>query len=306
MKKNILLILLLITIFAIPLTSQSYAKDLNHDNIENELKSQGLIDPEEMQKELKGNEKEEFLELNELSKDVIVKKIGENEYAEYNGELLYFDGFEQYIDKVLIPKQEERAVSYSEEIDEERVKNYIASLKTLIKDLDKYEITSITESLDNFIDVKLERKDREYKGLKIDNPFDAMYITLGKDNYKLVHLINNKKFNMDEIELEVDKEKAILIVKDFISKEYQKKVQINDIYLKVKQINNPIIEGNRDLISKIYDDNLFLSYEIKLSDDTKINLDCYNYKIIDINGYKNSTSFYDRQKICIIGKMQKA
>lgn len=296
MKKNILLILLLITIFAIPLASQSYAKDLNHDNIENDLNSQGLVDPEEMQKELKGNEKEEFLELNELSKDVIVKKIGENEYAEYNGELLYFDGFEQYIDKVLIPKQEERAVSYSEEIDEERVKNYIGSLRTLIKDLDKYEITSIKESLDNFIDVKLERKDREYKGLKIDNPFDAMYITLGKDNYKLVHLINNKKFNMDEIELEVDKEKAMLAVKDFISKEYQKNVQINDIYLKVKQINNPIIEENRDLISKIYDDNLFLSYEVELSDETKINLDCYNYKIININDFKNSTSFYDRQK----------
>lgn len=48
MKKNILLILLLITIFAIPLTNQSYAKDLNHGNIENDLKSQGLVDPEEM------------------------------------------------------------------------------------------------------------------------------------------------------------------------------------------------------------------------------------------------------------------
>ncbi len=182
----------------------------------------------------------------------------------------------------------------------------MSGLGDLINDLEKYEITEIMESLDNFIDVKLERKDREYDGLKIDNPFDSIYLTLGKDNYKLVYLINNKKLNIDDTGLKVDKEKAITVAKDFISREYHSNATISDIYLKVKEINNPVIEENRDLISKIFDDNLFLSYEVEFSDGTKINLDYNNYKVIDINSYKNSTSFYDRQKNMYNWKTQKA
>ncbi len=98
MKKYVVLILIMFAFFATQLTNQSYAKYSNNEDITNELKSQGLIDVNEKQIELKGKEKEEFSKLNNVPDEATVTESGQNEYAICNGELSYFDGLDDYID----------------------------------------------------------------------------------------------------------------------------------------------------------------------------------------------------------------
>lgn len=137
------------------------------------------------------------------------------------------------------------------------------------------------------------------KESRINNIFDNVSIIVDNLTGQIIHFSKQKDFILNDIGVSKieNKEKDVReIVDRFLIENSKPGLKISGINLKVIKLDHPYLIENKDKISRIYNNEYFIGYDVELTNGIRIYVDGETLNLVYLDDVENSTSFYDREK----------